>query len=91
MGTRPESSLITSSVIPASFGVHGPGESTMRAGLICTTPASDFDIDFTIGVIGEVIPGEESEHRIAVKVAEVRRGGPPVGPVSERCRVNDFR
>ena len=41
IGTRPAKRRITSSETPASFGVQGPGESTMRSGASASISSTD--------------------------------------------------
>ena len=40
MGTRPAKRRTSSTEMPASFGVHGPGEMTMRSGARRSTSSS---------------------------------------------------
>ncbi len=39
-GSRPEKALISSTDMPASLGVQGPGEMTSPSGLSASTPAA---------------------------------------------------
>ncbi len=39
-GTRPAKASTSAMETPASFGVQGPGESTMRSGASASTPAT---------------------------------------------------
>jgi hypothetical protein len=40
MGILPANALMSGTEMPASFGVHGPGDTTMCAGLSFSTPSS---------------------------------------------------